>query len=221
MPYTKTPAERAARLQRLLVTHPLGQAPSSQVITYTEADLARLWTGTPPLRPLIITIIGHGRNERLPLLFDAVGTAARALEPGAQPALVVCSSPDSRTDDACRTLSLAARSGIHDSVFHADRVPDDELSALLASADAYLSTARHTDAFLWKAMACGTPPIVLSDADAEQVIVQGGYDANGWVSDPYADDLAATLVQVCLHPAERLRRGAAAAARARAHKAGS
>ncbi|MFD5434731.1 glycosyltransferase [Kitasatospora sp. NPDC127067] len=213
--------ERAAVLRHLLVTQPFDHALGGRIITYEEADLARLRTEALCLRPVIVTVIGDRRHERLSLLVDAVSTARRTLEPGAQPLLVVCDSPGIRTNDANRLLSLATASGIHDSVFLAGQVPLREMPSLFAASDAYLSTARRTVTPVWEAMACATPPVVLTDADAEQVIVHGGYDANGWITDPNADDLAAALVQVCRHPAERLRRGTAAAARMRAHEAGS
>ncbi|MEE1825366.1 glycosyltransferase [Streptomyces sp. BE20] len=208
--------ERAALLQRLLAVDPFDPAPGNRGITSEGVDLARLRMQTLHLGPLVVAVLGPGRDERLPLLFDAISTAGRTLEPRVQPVLVVCGSPRSGSDDADRLLSLVMTTGLRESVLLAGQVPHGELPSLFAAADAYVSAARHTTASLWEAMACATPPILLSDADVEQVIVQGGYDANGWVSDPCSEGLAAALVQVCLDPAERLRRGTAAAARARA-----
>ncbi|MFJ6381444.1 glycosyltransferase [Kitasatospora sp. NPDC092039] len=220
-PMAMRPTERAAVLRKLLITYRSTHVPSSRVGVYEESDLSALWTGALYLRPVIVTVLGHRRYERLRLLFDAVDTARHALAPDARPALVVCSSPNTSSDGNDSLRSLAAKSGIDDTVFLLGEVPATELPSLFAAADAYLSTARRTTAHLWQAMACATPSVVLTDADTEQVIVHGGYEANGWVTDPNTDDLAAALVQVCRDPAERFRRGTAAAARLRAHEADS
>ncbi|MFC9326984.1 glycosyltransferase [Kitasatospora sp. NPDC057015] len=102
-------------------------------------------------------------------------------------------------------------------VFVARHRHHTEMPDVFRAADAYLTTATTTGSALWEAMASGCPPIALTRTGAEHAIVNGGYDANGWIADARTEYLAAAIAQVCIAPAERGRRGAAAATWARRH----
>ncbi|MFJ4791755.1 glycosyltransferase [Kitasatospora purpeofusca] len=209
---------RAAAFHRLLVTEPRGSLPRGAGRTaYQEADLERLWTRTAQLRPVLVWAGTFSTAQRLPLLLTALAAASRTLAPAQQPVLIACGDQPASGPEIEHPADIAHTHGIGQDVFVAGHRHHTEMSTVYAVADAYLTTATTTDASLWEAMASGCPPIAVTGTGAEHAITTGGHDANGWLADPDPAYLAAAIAQVCIAPAERSRRGTAAATWARQH----
>ncbi|MFF8769082.1 glycosyltransferase [Kitasatospora sp. NPDC015120] len=210
---------RAAVLRRLLVTEPRGVLPHwTGRIAYRDADLERVWTSAAQLRPLIVWAGTLTSGERLPLLLAAFAAASSTLPAEQRPVLLVCGGPDLTGPDSEHPVDLAHALGIPGDVFVAGHRHHTEMPAVYGAADAFLTTATTTGASLWEAMVSGCPPIAVTGTGAEHAITNGGHDANGWLADPDPAYLAAAIAQVCIAPAERRRRGTAAATWARQHQ---
>ncbi|MFC8449480.1 glycosyltransferase [Kitasatospora sp. NPDC057223] len=205
---------RAGVLERLLVTDPRAATPDGTArITYRSADLERIWTSAARLRPVLVWTGTFTPAERLPLLFAALSAASSTLAPDQRPVLLLCGDQPRNGPTAAHPLALAHTYNIADSVFVAGHRPRSQLPTVYRASDAYITTAASdTSATLWEAMVNGCPPIAVTGTAAKHAILNGGWDANGWTADPEPVYLAAAIAQACIAPAERARRGAAAAA---------
>ncbi|MEU6974061.1 hypothetical protein AB0A71_41370 [Kitasatospora aureofaciens] len=56
-PVAMRPSERAAVLERLLLTPPSPHRPGNRISTHEQAGLGRLWSDTLQLRPILVTIL--------------------------------------------------------------------------------------------------------------------------------------------------------------------
>ncbi|KJY27678.1 glycosyltransferase [Streptomyces sp. NRRL S-495] len=158
-----------------------------------------LWTKEASLRPIVISAVTDAERRAVPVLFDTIGQAQRRLPEHLAPVLLLCgvvAAPAPRPTDV---------------LF----VPDpgvDGRPMLFAAADVFLAASPETTTAAYEAMATALPVVGTTGGSLEKDIVNGGYDANGWLADEGdSGALVAAIVQACLYRPERMRRGTAAA----------
>ncbi|MFE6746428.1 hypothetical protein ACFVGM_11290 [Kitasatospora purpeofusca] len=76
----------------------------------------------------------------------------------------------------------------------------------------FLAASPEATTATYEVMATALPVIGTTGGSLEKDVVNGSYDANGWLADDGdSGALVAALVQACLYRPERMRRGTAAA----------
>ncbi|MFD8320736.1 glycosyltransferase [Kitasatospora purpeofusca] len=159
-----------------------------------------LWTKEASLRPIVISAVTDAERRAVPVLFDTIGQVQQRLPEHLAPVLLLCG-----------VVAAPASPRPTDVLF----VPDpgvDGRPLLFAAGDLFLAATPETTTATYEAMATALPVIGTTGGSLEKDIVNGGYDANGWLADDGdSGELVAALVQACLYRPERMRRGTAAA----------
>jgi glycosyltransferase involved in cell wall biosynthesis len=198
--------DRRALWRRYLVEEPRGWAPGGEPgsVAYDEAfgddDTVLLYVGR------------FTEVKRLPLLIEAYARAQPGFTRRA-PLVILGGFPGEWEGE--HPLAAVRRVGARD-VFLAGWHEHDALADVLAASDVVVlpSVREQFGQVIVEGMACGVPAIAV-DAHGPAEIVRHG--ETGWLVEP--DDpvaLANALVEAVNRPRERLRRGANAAADARA-----
>jgi glycosyltransferase involved in cell wall biosynthesis len=205
-PETFTPrhVDHEALWRRLLVDEPRGWAPGEEAgsVRYENADAFH------DDAPVLLYVGRFTEVKRLPLLIEAYARARPGFERRA-PLVLVGGFPGEWEGE--HPLETIRRTGAQD-VYLAGWHEHHELPDILAASDAIVlpSVREQFGQVLVEGMACGLPAIAV-DAHGPADIVDHG--RTGWLVEP--DDetgLANALVEAVNRPAERRRRGAAAAA---------
>lgn len=198
-------AEKAARWRRALVDEPRGWRPGGAPgsVRYTQAQLTPFAEG-----PVLLYVGRFLGFKRLDVLIRAYERARPDFTTRA-PLVLVGGHPGEWEGE--HPLTLIERLGAQD-VFLAGWHTHDELPQLFAAADVVVlpSVGEQFGLALAEGMACGLSAIAVDAAHGPRELVADGQ--TGWLVPP-ADEvgLAAALVQAVNNPAERERRGAAAA----------
>jgi glycosyltransferase involved in cell wall biosynthesis len=202
--------DHVAFWRRHLVDAPQGWAPGEEAgsVRYGEEDLAAFARGDP-----VLLYVGRFTAvKRLPLLIEAYARARPAFERRA-PLVLLGGFPGEWEGE--HPLQTIRRTGARD-VFLAGWHGHDELPAFLAATDAVVlpSVREQFGQVLVEGMACGLPVVAVNVHGPAEIVDDG---RTGWLVGPDdAEALAAALVDVVNHPAERRRRGVAAREDARA-----
>ncbi|MFD9688405.1 glycosyltransferase family 4 protein [Kitasatospora sp. NPDC059088] len=217
-PRLLTHDQRVQHLTTWLVDNPQGWAPGQDpgTVRYTHADIQRLVTPEGRLRPIVLWVGRYQRVKRLGLLLDAFARVLPALDP--RPALVLWGGAPGECEGE-HPLDAARRLGIEADVYLVGWRGHDELPTGLALADVMAAPAVNESFGMVyvESMAAGTPPIATHTGGPADFIASDGPFANGWTVVPDdVDDLARVLRHALTDHAERRRRGANAAALARA-----
>jgi glycosyltransferase involved in cell wall biosynthesis len=194
---------RAELWRRALVDEPRGWRPGEGEgsIAYTPQQAARVAAG-----PVLVSVSRFTEVKRIGLLIRAFAHAHDAL--GARASLVVVGGYPGEWEGEHPYDAIRA-SGARD-VYLAGWHEHDELAAFFAASDAVVlaSVREQFGSALVEGMACGLPAIAVDRLGPADIVRPG---QTGWLVAP--DDeaaLAGALAQAITHPAERLRRGAAA-----------
>jgi glycosyltransferase involved in cell wall biosynthesis len=205
--------DRVAHWRRHLVDEPRGWAPGAEPgsVAYEEPDLEAFADGAP----VLLYVGRYTAVKRLSLLIGAYGRARESFGTRA-PLVLVGGFPGEWEGE--HPLETVRRLGVQD-VFLAGWHGHDELPGFLAASDVVVlaSVREQFGQVLVEGMACGLPAIAV-DAYGPSRIVDDG--RTGWLVAP--DDeaaLAAALAEAVRDPAERRRRGTAAAREASANYA--
>jgi glycosyltransferase involved in cell wall biosynthesis len=201
--------DRLAHWRRHLVEAPQGWAPGEEAgsVAYAEGDLAA-FAGEGP----VLLYVGRFTAvKRIGVLIDAYARA-RARFAQRAPLVLVGGFPGEWEGE--HPLDAVRRLGAQD-VFLAGWHGHDELPAFLAASDVVVlpSVREQFGQVIVEGMACGRPAIAVDAYGPSRIVAPG---TTGWLVPP--DDpaaLAEALVEAVNAPAERRRRGAAAAAEAR------
>jgi glycosyltransferase involved in cell wall biosynthesis len=217
-PRRLTSQQRLSLLRRWLVDDPRGWGPGQEPgsIRYTTADLTRLTDATGTLRPLLLWVGRFQQVKRLGVLLKAF--ARLASQSDQPPALLLWGGYPGETEGE-HPLTTARRLGIDAHVYFAGWRGHEELPDGLNCADLMVAPAVNESFGMVyiEAQACGTPPVATSTGGPATLITSHGPGADGWTVEPDDDhDLANTLAAALAAPAERARRAANGAARARA-----
>jgi glycosyltransferase involved in cell wall biosynthesis len=198
--------DRAPFWQRVLVDDPHGWRPGADEgsVSYRTEDAAAVASG-----PVLLSASRFTEVKRLGLLVRAFSRAREAHDAlGACASLVLVGGYPGEWEgehpyDAIRATEAkdVYLAGWHD---------HDALADFFAAADAVvLSSVREQfGSVLVEGMACGLPAIAVDRLGPADIVIPG---QTGWLVAPDDEqELAAALAQAIAHPAERLRRGAAA-----------
>ena len=205
--------DHLALWRRHLVEAPQGWQPGGEAgsVAYAERDLAA-FADAEGETPVLLYVGRFTEVKRLPLLIEAYARAQPGFTRRA-PLVIVGGFPGEWEGE--HPLGAVRRVGARD-VFLAGWHEHDALADVLAASDVVVlpSVREQFGQVIVEGMACGLPAIAV-DAHGPAEIVRHG--ETGWLVEP--DDpvaLANALVEAVNRPRERLRRGANAAADARA-----
>jgi glycosyltransferase involved in cell wall biosynthesis len=196
------PAERCAVL-------PNGFDPD--VFRRRDVDRDAIWRrelGVAPAGPVVLYVGRFTAVKRLPLLIEAFAAIAARSDP---PATLILVGGHPGEWEGEHPRDTAARLGAGDRVLLTGWRPQEALPELLCAGDV-LALASRRESFgqvLVEAMACGLPPAATASQGPARILRDG---ETGWlVPVEDAEALAAALAHALADPAERARRGAAAA----------
>jgi glycosyltransferase involved in cell wall biosynthesis len=196
-----------------LVEEPRGWAPGGEPgsVAYTDADLDA-FADADGETPVLLYVGRYTEVKRLPLLIEAYARARPGFRRRA-PLVIVGGFPGEWEGE--HPLDAIARVGAIDA-FLAGWHEHEDLAEILAASDAVVlpSVREQFGQVLVEGMACGLPAIAVNAWGPAGIVKHG---ETGWLVEP--DDvpgLANALVEAVNRPAERRRRGEAAARDARA-----
>lgn len=200
--------DRAAHWRRQLVERPLGWSPGKAPgsIGYAERDVSFLDSAT------VLLYVGRFTEvKRLQLLIETFAATEGRFDTPVALVLLGGFPGEWEGEHPAQTAERIGARGIYLAGWHAHA----ELPMFLAASDILVHASAHEQfgLVLVEAMACEVPPIGVARGGPASIIVDG---ETGWLIDPDSrEGLAAAMVDAVNDPAERERRGAAAAARAR------
>jgi glycosyltransferase involved in cell wall biosynthesis len=196
--------DRAAHWRRHLVEHPQGWRPDEPAgsVGYTEEDLEAFGD-----RPVLLYVGRFTEVKRVGLLIRAYARARR--ERGvAGPLVIVGGHPGEwEGEHPCEAIAAAGARGVFLAGWH----EHDALPAFFAASDVVVlpSVREQFGQVLVEGMACGLPAIAVDRYGPAEIIEDG---ATGWLVEPDDENALTEAVAEALgDPAERARRGAAAA----------
>jgi glycosyltransferase involved in cell wall biosynthesis len=195
--------DRPAFWRQALVDDPHGWRPGGEEgsVAYTAEQAASVARG-----PVLVSVSRFTEVKRIGLLIRAFARARGALRARASLVIVGGYPGEWEGEHPYDTIRETAATG----VYLAGWQDHDALAAFFAASDAVVlaSVREQFGSALVEGMACGLPAVAVDRFGPADIVRPG---QTGWLVAP--DDeaaLAGALAQAIAHPAERLRRGAAA-----------
>ena len=217
LPRAIPPAERRACFRRWLVEDPRGwdETGGPGTLAYRESDLDRLLG--PEGDATVLAYVGRFTSaKRVPLLIRAFARARARFDRPAS--LLVWGGHPGEWEDE-HPVTVARQVGT-DGIFFAGWRGHEDLPKGLAASDALVMPSVN-DSYPQtplEAMAVGLPVLATRSGGFPSMINLDPRKPTGWLVEPDDEQaLAAALIEAVNRPDERLRRGAAALAHARAH----